>query len=247
MSHHWTHDQLLELKRFNTPSIANALEFCSSRSPLEGFNRDETCDFMPHMGPMVGHVVTAEYRATKPIAPGQWDEPQLMSVLEASPKPSIVVIRDVDSPDGIVGAPWGECMSNLCRAFGVVGTVTDGAIRDYDEMLNAGLHALARRLCVSHGYGHICSVAEPVEVFGTTVQTGDIIHADRHGFMVLPDDVGPELIETAHCLDRGEIKHIIAPSRQAGFTAKMWEQGVSTFVSSLAEAGFKKKSSQGIQ
>lgn len=241
MPHQWTHAQLLELKRFNTPTVSNALEHCSARSPLEGFNREETRDFMPHLGPMVGHVITAEYRATRPTTPDEMAEPQLMATIDASPKPVIVVMKDLDAPDGIVGAPWGECLSNACHALGAVGTVTDGAIRDYHEMVNVGLHAIARRLCVSHAFGIVTAVGNPVEVFGTTVRTGDVLHADCHGFLILPDDVGPEVIKAAHQLDQAEMEHLIGPSRRPGYTIRDWEKGLSGFKAAMAKADFKNK------
>ena len=50
--------QLHKLKRWNTPSIANALEQVSRADPLTLVNRDETIDFMPETGPMVGYAMT---------------------------------------------------------------------------------------------------------------------------------------------------------------------------------------------
>jgi len=52
------HPDLLELKRWNIPTIYNAWEQITRRNPAEGaFNLEETRDFMPQMGPMVGYAV----------------------------------------------------------------------------------------------------------------------------------------------------------------------------------------------
>lgn len=240
MPHRWTHAELMELARFTTPTVSNALELCTARSPLEGFNREETRDFMPELGPMIGYAVTAEYVATCPARAGENRNLDLLRALEAAPKPAIVVIRDVDSPDGIVGAPWGECFSSTCRALGAVGTITDGAVRDHDEMRRVGFRALARRLCVSHALGHMCAVGRPVEVFGTAVRPGDLIHADQHGFLIVPDDVGPELIEAAAFRDRCEVHHIITPARGAGFSVARFERCAADFAQALAEGRFRR-------
>ena len=45
------------------------------------------------------------------------------------PGPKIVVVQDLDKPR-VIGSFWGEVNSNIHRALGCVGTITDGAIRD---------------------------------------------------------------------------------------------------------------------
>jgi regulator of RNase E activity RraA len=57
------------------------------------------------------------------------------------PGPKIIVVQDLDKPR-VVGSFWGEVNANIHRALGCVGTITDGAIRDLDEMTNAGLSSV---------------------------------------------------------------------------------------------------------
>ena len=83
------------------------------------------------------------------------------------------------SHPNVVGSFWGEVNSNIHKALGCVGTITDGAIRDVDEMKNAGFKALARRLCVGHAYSTPVEWNCPVEVFGRTIQPGQLIPAAR--------------------------------------------------------------------
>lgn len=65
------HPDLLELKRWNTPTIYNAWEQITRRNPAEGaFNLEETRDFMPQMGPMVGYAVNILSVAFKYSLPG---------------------------------------------------------------------------------------------------------------------------------------------------------------------------------
>ena len=53
------HQEMLELKRWNTPTVYNGWEQLTSRDAGHvGFNLEETHDFMPQMGSMVGHAVT---------------------------------------------------------------------------------------------------------------------------------------------------------------------------------------------
>ena len=41
----------------------------------------------------------------------------------------------------------------------------------------------------SHGFVHAREVGTPVEIFGMTVDQGDLVHADRHEALIVPPDV----------------------------------------------------------
>jgi len=129
------HAELLELKRWNTPTIYNGWEQITTRdSARECFNLEVCRDFMPQMGPMVGRAVTVVVEPSNP------DHVQTNR---------IVVVQDLDKPVAF-GSFWGEVNSNIHRVLGCVGTITDGAIRDIDEMTNAGFKAIARQFCIGH-------------------------------------------------------------------------------------------------
>jgi 4-hydroxy-4-methyl-2-oxoglutarate aldolase len=51
-------------------------------------------------------------------------------------------------------------------------------------MTNAGFKALTRRLCVGHAHVEPMRWNCEVEVFGRKIAPGDLIHADKHGFIV---------------------------------------------------------------
>jgi 4-hydroxy-4-methyl-2-oxoglutarate aldolase len=54
-----SHQDLLMLKRWNTPTIYNGWEQITEQDiARDAFNLEETKDFMPQMGPMVGYAVT---------------------------------------------------------------------------------------------------------------------------------------------------------------------------------------------
>lgn len=54
-----THGELLELRRWNTPTIYNGWEqVTKSDAGRDGFNLEETIDYMPQMGAMVGYALT---------------------------------------------------------------------------------------------------------------------------------------------------------------------------------------------
>jgi 4-hydroxy-4-methyl-2-oxoglutarate aldolase len=207
---------LLKLKRWNSPSIANAIEQVSRANPLTLSNREAAHDFMPEMGAMVGYAMTVVMSAGDPRPKREQKEnfQRYREYLASHPGPKIVVVQDADKPQ-CYGAFWGEIGANHARALGGVGTITDGAIRDLAEMKNAGFKALARRLAVSHGYSWPLRWGVEVEVFGTTIKPGQLLHADLHGFTVIPDDAQARLLEAARFMDDAECTHLLPASRGA--------------------------------
>ncbi|HXG49679.1 MAG TPA: RraA family protein [Methylomirabilota bacterium] len=216
-----SHGDLLQLKRFNTPTLYNGWELITRRDRTrDAINLEETRDFMPQMGPMIGYAVTLVIEPSNPRHAG--DRPTAWSdyrrYVAEMPGPKIVVVQDLDKPR-VVGSFWGEVNGNVHRALGCVGTITDGAIRDLDEMTNAGFKALARRLCVGHA--HVCPVRWncAVEVFGQRIEPGQLIHADKHGFLAIPAEDAAGLLEAARFMDANECRTIIAAARNtAGCT-----------------------------
>jgi regulator of RNase E activity RraA len=202
----------------------------------EGFNLEETRDFMPHMGPMVGYAVTvmiepsnSEHRGKLPTA---WSD--YRRYVASVPGPKIVVIQDLDKPR-VIGSFWGEVNSNVHRALDCVGTITDGAVRDLDEMNNAGFKALARRLCVGHAFAQPVRWNCEVEVFGRKVRPADLIHADKHGFLVIPPQDQANLLEAARFMDANECSTLIAAARAAAGCSV--EQTLGRLDAAMAEFG----------
>ncbi len=212
-----SHSDLIQLKRWNTPTIYNGWEQITKQNPAsDAFNQEETHDFMPQMGPMVGYAVTLIIEPSNPkhkvSNPNAYKE--YLHYVAHTPGPKIVVVQDLDKPH-IVGSFWGEVNSNVHKSLGCVGTITDGAVRDLDEMTNAGFKALAKRLCVGHAFVSCVKWNCEVEVFGRKVLPGDLIHADKHGFIVIAPDEQSKLLEAAQFMDANECNTIIPAARGA--------------------------------
>jgi regulator of RNase E activity RraA len=228
-----SHAELLQLKRWNTPTIYNGWEQITRRDPAaDGFNLEETRDFMPQMGPMVGYAVTVviepSNKSHRQSNPSAWND--YRRYVAGVPGPKIVCIQDLDKPR-VIGSFWGEVSSNTHRALGCVGTIVDGAIRDLDEMTNAGFKALARRLCVGHAHVQPVRWGCEVEIFGRRVSPGDLIHADKHGFLVIEPEAWPRVLDAARFMDANECQTVIAAARGgAGLNSE-------ELLANLAEAG----------
>lgn len=228
-----SNSDLLKLKRWNTPTIYNGWESCTEKDRLEvRSNRDEVRDFMPQMGSMIGYAVTVTFEPSNSEYfvenAKKWHE--YREYIASIKGPKIVVLQDFDSPNHIIGSFWGEVCSNMHKALGCVGTITDGAIRDVDEMTNAGFKAIARRLCVGHAYSIPVAWNVPVEVFGCKVNPGDLIHADKHGFIVIPEEDQKNIVEATSYMDANECLTTIGVARQSA------GKSLDTIVTELDEA-----------
>lgn len=203
--------QLLKLRRWNTPTIANALEQISRADPLLLVNRDETQDFMPELGPMIGYAMTLVISGSDPRPKREQPDNfnRYREYLASVTGPKIVVVQDLDAPR-CYGSIWGEVGATNARALGCVGTITDGAVRDLDEMRTAGFKALARRLAVSHAHCWPLRWGVDIEVFGTKVKPGELIHADKHGFIRIPGNAQKRLLEAVRFMDDNECDTVIA-------------------------------------
>ena len=134
------------------------------------------------------------------------------------PAPRVLVIEDLDYPNPI-GSFWGEVQSNLHRALGAVGTVTNGGVRDLDEMQEIGFFAFASCVLVSHAYVHITDVGVPVKVGGLEVSPGDIIQGDQHGVIAVPRSIASEIPEAVKRVERNE-QQMIGYANSADFSVE---------------------------
>ena len=152
----------------------------------------------------MGYAATAKIRASIPPA----DDPESVSALEwhafieSIPAPRVIVIQDLDQPP--VGSFWGEVNGNIHKALGAVGLITDGGVRDLDEVEALGFQFLAKELLVSHAYVHLVEFGGPVTVGGITVQPGDLLHADKHGALQIPHDIAAEVADAAQAVEDRE-------------------------------------------
>ena len=210
--------ELETLRGFDTPTICNAIEIIVPERRAEGFTTEPFICHDPSLPPMVGYARTAKIRATTPSGRNKVDDMAMrvdyFKHIAEGPGPTVTVIEDIDEPVGF-GAHWGEVNSNLHKGLGSVGVVTNGSIRDVD-MWAEGFGALAGSLSPSHGWVHVVEYAIPVEVHGMVVAPGDIVHADRHGAVVIPDSAVSAIKSTVDRLEKAEAR-LIGPAQQPEF------------------------------
>ena len=193
-----------ELGQLQSCAVANAIEKFDVRPWNEGFMSPQVKCMFPELGGMIGYAVTGVIRADRP-ATDRMQVTRLDWVDEVLkiPEPRVVVLQDLDAPNP-VGSFWGEVQSNVHRALGCVGTVTDGGVRDLDEMRELNFRAFASQPLVSHAYVHLVDANVPVTVGGLTVNPGDLLLGDQHGVTNIPLDIAPQVPDEVKRLEASE-------------------------------------------
>lgn len=184
-------EQLESLRRISTPTISNAIELFNVRPRNQGFMSPEIKCLFPELGVMVGYAVTARFTADQPAAKAA-SRFELWKHLLTIPEPRVLVLQDLDSPPG-VGAFVGEVMATIHQRLGCVGVVTNGHLRDLDEVRALGFHFYAPGVCVSHAYVDLVDFGMPIKVGGMVVRPGELLHADKHGVLSIPREVVADL------------------------------------------------------
>ena len=166
----------------------------------------------PALPPIVGFARTVTIRSVRPTSRPADDmrkrRVEYYRYIANGPQPSIAVIQDLDPNPGF-GAFWGEVQSNVHQALGCLGTVTNGSVRDI-PMIPPGFQMLAGSIGPSHAYVHMVEYGGEVNVHGMTVRSNDLIHADRHGDVVVPADKIGEMKKANAGLAEREAKIIKA-------------------------------------
>ncbi len=214
------------LQAFDTPTICNALEIVTPGRRAYGFNRRPLVAPFPELKPVVGFARTALIRSREPH-PRDRDSATKLRIgyyehVAAEPLPSISVIQDIDAPDTGFGAFWGEVQTHVHAGLGCVGVITDGSVRDLDAM-SPGFFVLAGSVMPSHAHVHLVEFGGTVSIAGMVVSANDVIHADRHGAVVIPHDAVEKIPAAVDLLARRE-RVIIDASKQPGFSIERLRQ-----------------------
>jgi regulator of RNase E activity RraA len=211
--------ELEALAAFDTPTICNALEVVAPQRRAMGFTTQTfVCPF-PQLKPMVGYARTVLIRAMEPTRLSGPEHRQLRldyyRYVAEGPGPQIAVLQDVDSRAGF-GCFWGEVQTAIHKALGCQGLITDGGVRDLDAIA-PGFQVLCGKVTPSHAWVRAIAMGCEVDVFGMVVHSGDLIHADRHGAVVIPHDVARKVADAAVLCGRRE-EPILKVARSKDFT-----------------------------
>ena len=211
--------QFAFLRSIDTPTVCNLIEIVTPERRGAGYTVSHLhCPF-PDLPPMVGFAKTVVIRARDKVSgPGYMQKRMdYLDYVATAPRPSVVVIEDKDDPPGY-GAFWGEVQTNVHKALGCLGTITNGSVRDIPAVAE-GFQMLSGSLSPSHAYVHVVEFGVPVTIHGMAVKSGDLVHADRHGAVIVPVDKIDAMQTALNGLAKQEAR-IIAAARAPGATVE---------------------------
>ena len=221
------------LKKVDTPTVCNAIEVAQEKRGFSNFTRDTMIPSNSKNKAIVGFARTASIKA---LEPSKEDVGTLRSrrmayykYMSDVTKPSIAVVEDLDFPKA-VGAYWGEINCTVHKSFGLSGTLTNGVMRDIDD-LPSGYPVIAGSIGPSHAFVRVEAINIEVNIFGLTVKPNDLVHADKHGALVIPKNLVDYLEDAIIKLIDTE-KLILQPARKDKMSFLDFEKAWESFENS---------------
>ncbi len=173
-------------KRYSQDGLREAFLQCSTSNVSDAMHRKGAVDAgivaRQEGARIAGRAVTVF------TADGDWAK--TVEAIDVAQPGEVIVI---DQRGGQT-AMWGELASESCKVKGVAGVVTDGAVRDIDDIRAMQFPVWSRWVVPNagepKGYGEIGS---EIKIGGQTVRNGDWIIADDMGVVVVPQDDAQEI------------------------------------------------------
>lgn len=185
---------LRALAALDSCTVANVIDSMDVRLRNQGFCDGTIRCMLPELPPVCGYAVTCTVRSSATPMEGHSyrDRTDWWNFIQKQPEPRIVVLEDIDEKPG-AGAFIGEIHGAILRALGCVACVTNGAVRSLPSARDEKLQLFASSVVVSHAFAHLTSLGQPVTVGGLEIKTGDLLHGDLHGVLMIPAEVAEEI------------------------------------------------------
>jgi regulator of RNase E activity RraA len=220
-----TNELLVLLRKLDTPTVCNAIEVAQGKRGFNRFTRGTMQHSRPGEPAIVGFARTAKISGlAPPVEPSDVIRSRRMDYFRSMASgdgPTVSVVEDVDFPNCIAGW-WGEVHVAVHKGLGMSGAVTNGVMRDLDVM-DDGFPVLAGSVGPSHGFVHVLKIGGQVDVMNMKVRQGDLIHADRHGALIIPTDVIDVLKKAIETVIASE-DIVLTPARKPGFNIEKLEE-----------------------
>lgn len=223
-------DTLLNLLRsIDTPTVCNAIEVVEGKRGFNRFTKGTMLCSAPGDA-IVGYARTAKIAAkAEPDDPPEAIREKRMAYYAHMAKgegPRVAVVEDTDGEQA-VGAFWGEINTTVHKGLGLSGALTNGVMRDLGD-LPEGFPVIAGSIGPSHAFVHVTEIGTGARIFDLSINDMDLVHADRHGAVVVPMEYEAELARAVHKLIDTE-NIILSAARESDFDLEKFEVAWEAF------------------
>ena len=198
--------------------------------------------------PVVGIAVTCKVTPLyEPKNKLDWDD--YYDQIDASDLPVIGVIVDIEKNKGR-GAVMGDGMALQHKAFGAVGVINGGSIRDLPGIAAAEMPVWATGRVPGHGPFNLIETNTEVEVGDLIIKPGDLIIGDTDGITRVPMELAEEALK--RCKEVREFESKIFEELKKKISSIKEKQAIDLYnysdsfsrisveISSLSEISFTK-------
>ncbi len=217
------------LAKYDTPTICNALELAVGKRMNSGFTVGTLVCVDANLSAFVGYAITAKIQGRQPSPLTNKAVKKLRldyyRYIANAAENSVLVIEDKDTIP--ISAFWGEINVAIHKNLGIKGVLTNGVLRDLGT-LDPCFQVLAGSLGPSHAHVWVSKIDCEVEVFGLRVSPRDIIHADRHGAVIIEKKYLSKMPQCVLSVMEKEAP-ILKTARKKGFDFKKLEQAWEDF------------------
>ncbi|KAL3665817.1 hypothetical protein V7S43_009244 [Phytophthora oleae] len=191
-----TADLLLRLAKLSTCVIADAMARVKIRGCLVDVSLARGYEAPLAMN-ICGLALTVKMMPSTGITPpssGSYD------YMETAKMGQVVVIS---APPGLTTAVFGGLLATASKVRNLAGVVTDGRVRDLQDLSAMNFPAFATGTSVHGVYGSttVAEVNRTVVVAGCVVRPNDIIRGDMSGVVVIPPERAQEIALRAEIIE----------------------------------------------
>jgi regulator of RNase E activity RraA len=186
-----TDSDLIQLRRrLRAALVCDALDTVGLRSQSLGADIKS----LSGKGVLVGHAFTVSTEVVEAVPVAEYVG--LTAALDALARGDVYVMATGRSDKY---AAWGELVSIAAAARGAVGMVTDGLVRDAEQIEGLGFPVFARGTTPVdiNGRAEVIGHGRPITIDGVSIEAGDLVVADRDGVVVVPTAVRDDVISLA--------------------------------------------------
>ena len=209
-----------QLIKYDTPTVCNALELLDPNYQNSGYTKKEFFCLNKTLSPIIGFVRTAKiFSNDKNMRMTSKQKIQYYRYMATEKVPKICIIED--SNQNPVGCFWGEVQTNIHKNLGFKGVITNGSIRDLNDVAN-NFQILARSVLPSHSCLQLKSIGKTIKICDQQFKHNDIVHADQHGAVKISSKYLEKLPKAINQVIKNE-KPILNLCKNQNFSLKKLE------------------------